>query len=79
MTDGFILFVVLAFLPIVILFQCVIGLMIASIWKRKIPENTYKKYFTYWVYGFFGSLIIGLLFIVLKFAFQEVMVFLFKR
>ncbi|KQS90080.1 hypothetical protein [Chryseobacterium sp. Leaf394] len=72
-------FVILLFLPIVILFQIFLGFIITSVWKIKVIENdSVKKYLTFWLYGLVGSIVVGGAVMLMMTVFQKLMVFLFR-
>lgn len=72
-------FVILLFLPIVILFQIFLGFIIISVWKIKVIENdSVKKYLTFWLYGLVGSIVVAGAVMLMMTVFQKLMVFLFR-
>ncbi|MBD8083117.1 hypothetical protein [Chryseobacterium caseinilyticum] len=72
-------FVILLFLPIVILFQIFLGFIITSVWKIKIIENdSVKKYLTFWLYDLVGSIVVAGAVMLMMTVFQKLMVFLFR-
>ena len=72
-------FVILLFLPIVILFQMFLGFISTSVWKIKVIENdSVKKYLTFWLYGLVGSIVVAGVVMLMMTVFQKLMVFLFR-